>query len=185
MQRYSTRTESIRRLGQVRDFEQTRVVTVRKSGSHAGGGFAPCGSLKTALRVAHSTRVVLFRLCDLHTRGSKQSNMSGTARAATPTDFWSRWRLSFRALWLSKSPKRPRLPGESTRPTLVRAWPGRRGIAPPLPLSVPDSRNSLDRDRAGSAVGRAVSRYASASSLGANARRQRRFRSGNCQQTRS
>ena len=44
----------IRRLGQDRDFEESSVVLVRKSGSTAGGKSAPCGSLKTALRVAHS-----------------------------------------------------------------------------------------------------------------------------------
>ena len=62
VQRSSARTESIRRLGQVRDFEQSSVVEVRKFGGNAEGDKGLCGSLETVERVTHSIDA-LFRLC--------------------------------------------------------------------------------------------------------------------------
>lgn len=63
----------IRRLGQDRDFRELSVVLVRKSGQHAGGSLAPCGSLKNRSACGSLKKIGLFRLCGLHTMAANRA----------------------------------------------------------------------------------------------------------------
>ncbi len=82
----------IRRMGRGDDFASCQKMR-SEDRSQSRGDSAPCGSLKTvSLEVPLVGLICSGPASDgplrvQGNRGSKQSNMSGTARAATPTDF--------------------------------------------------------------------------------------------------
>lgn len=81
----AARTEGIRRLDRCDDFAKS-LVRWSKSLVMSRGLMNPGRSLKT-LGVCSTQSVELFRPSQSWHSGSKQSNMSGTAWAATPADF--------------------------------------------------------------------------------------------------